>query len=159
MEIRIPFKPKSLFLFIATLGFGLCAFASGYVVINGKSGISLFNLIALDSPHSTTLYIAICGMSLICMAAALILFCLTVSQKREIIFTEYELQFPHLGPGRDYIHIPYNDIVQTSEIQVNSTNIFNVDHQKGEISLRSSMVPGKHYYEQFKFEISQRARL
>lgn len=156
METRIPFKPKSLFLFVATVCFGLCALASGYVALKGESGMSLLNLITLDSDHSATLYIVLCCLSLACMAVSLILFFLTITQKREIIFTDNELHFPHLGLGRDYIHIPYNDIVQTSEVKVNNTNIFNVDHQRGEISLRSSMVPGKHYYEQFKSEISHR---
>lgn len=156
METRIPFKPKSLFLFLITVCFGLCALVTGYVALNDTNGINLFNLVTLNPTHATIVYFVLSGLSLVGMTAALVLFFLTVSQKREIIFTENELQFPHLGLGRDYIHIPYNDIVQTSEVQVNNTNIFNVDHQRGEISLRSSMVPGKQYYEQFKSEISHR---
>ena len=124
--------------------------------MQGENGASLFNLITLTPGQPVTLYIVLCGVNLVCMTVAMVFFCLTLTQKREIIFTDHELQFPHLGINRDYIHIPYHDIVQTSEVKVNSTNIFNVDHQRGEISLRSSMVPGKHYYEQFKLEISHR---
>lgn len=156
METRIPYKPSTLFLLFITLCFGLCAAFSGYIAITSQSGVSLFKWIALDGPHAAMMYTAISSLCFIFMAIGLVLFFLKGSIKKDIIFTDNELQFPKKGLNNDYIHIPYVEIVHTSEVKVNSTNIFSVDHQHGEISLHSTMVPGREYYEKFKSELVHR---
>lgn len=142
-------------LFIS-LCFGFCAIASGYIAITRAKSVTLFKVIVLNADQATFMYAILSCFCLFFMISGLILFFLKCTIKKDIIFTDNELQFPKNGLNGDYIHIPYAEIVQTSEIQVNSTNIFNVDHQRGEISLHSSMVPGREYYEQFKSELVHR---
>lgn len=156
METRIPYKPSTLFLLFVSLCFGLCAAASGYVAMTKANGISLFDLIVLNGEQATFMYAFLGCLCLCLMTSGLVLFILKYTMQKDIVFTDDELHFPKKGLNMDYVHIPYIEILQTSEVQVNSTNIFNVDHQRGEISLHSTMVPGREYYEKFKSELVHR---
>lgn len=156
MDIRIPYRPSKTLIVGVIAFFGVCSAVFAYLALAGDRGLSLFRLISLTAEQAVPAFWVLFGLSSLFVVAGIAMLVYSGKNKREIVFKDGELQFPKKGWNRDYIYIKYADIIQADEVKIQSTKIFNVYFQHGQISLPTSLVPNKTYYEQFKAELARR---
>ena len=155
-EIRIPYKPNKIIFIVAMAFFGICAGFMAYVAATNDRGLTLNRMFEMSTQEATIFYWVIASAASAFVVIGALALINSFLSKREIIISTSSITSPKSGFSKIDVTVNFTDITYMTIQTIQKTQILNIDHSDGRLSIPNTMLSSKQAFEELVSQLQSK---